>query len=1273
MTSGDGLINEPEFKGGRRDARELVTELSSDIYWEQDDQHRFTLISGTNSAMHEANRAQMIGKRRWDRHYFNMTDAAWAAHRAELEARRPFRDLELGRVNEAGEKVWVSVSGEPMFDDAGAFRGYHGVGKDITGRKRAAQLRELEHTVTRSLAEADSVPEALRGAIRAVCNTEGWDCGRYFSADARGRVLRFSAGWGVENEAVQRYIAGSAELSYGRGEGHFGRVWQSGQPIWVADVSTDERSADPALARASGMRAAFVFPVIAEGGRTIGVLGFNSRGARQQDDDLLQAIGVIGSQIGQFVQRKQAEEVLRESEFRFRTLTELTSDWYWEQDAELRFVGTGGASDARGGITPQAHVGLRRWELPQTEIVGQSWDEHRQALDARQPFTDLLLRRTPASGEVRYVSVAGRPIFDARGAFTGYSSVAKDVTNRIASELALRESEARFRSLTELTTDWYWEQDDELRFTKLDCASGDSRLLASIGRRLWDSDGVDRAAAYWQAHIAQLERRERFQDFEYSMQQPDDSREYFRTSGYPVFDEDGRFRGYRGVARNITQARRGEDDLRRFRAALDGAADAVMLVDVRTGAYLDFNETACRVFGYPREELLRMHVSDIRVDRPAAELLSDYSALAAKPGTSVTDTGLCRRKDRSVFPMEFTRQVLHTDSGQIVVTHARDLTERVRAEERESAHLRYQERVVRFGQSALVKSEPAELVEKAVQAVLEALAADAVAYLEPEPGAGELVLRAVVGVADAGAHPGAIACAEGDPLVQVLSSGTRMLTQGAKLPLAWARELRSAALIPVRSDDKVRGLLCVCYRDPDAFAAEELNFIEATASVLATALQRIDSEARLAYLAQFDPLTGLPNRTLLADRFSQMIVQAKRRDFPLAVLFIDLDEFKMVNDTLGHAGGDALLKEVAVRLQSTVRPGDTVARISGDEFAIVLADMARLDDAALVAQKLIDRLAEAVEVHGKEVFVTASVGIAAYPSDGTDAEALIGAADAAMYRAKQSGRNAYQFYTPEINQRSRARAQLGSELRRALERGEFALVYQPKFELADRRPCGAEALLRWKHPERGTVSPAEFIPVLEETGLIVPVGEWVIGRTCEDLKAWQAAGLRIGPVSVNLSARQFRLQDLDTRVKSLVVAAGIDPGLIELEITESQLMQDPDHAIRVMRALRDAGMRIAIDDFGTGYSSLAYLTRFPVGSLKIDRSFVKDMANSKDDATIVRTIIEMAHSLGYTVVAEGVETEEQANFLRLLRCEQAQGFLFARPMPALEFARFCAA
>jgi diguanylate cyclase (GGDEF)-like protein len=451
-----------------------------------------------------------------------------------------------------------------------------------------------------------------------------------------------------------------------------------------------------------------------------------------------------------------------------------------------------------------------------------------------------------------------------------------------------------------------------------------------------------------------------------------------------------------------------------------------------------------------------------------------------------------------------------------------------------------------------------------------------------------------------------------------------------------------------------------------ACGSEESKFLVTAASVLSAGLRRIDSEGRLAFLAQFDALTGLPNRALLADRFSQMIVQARRHDKPLGVLFIDLDDFKLVNDSLGHAGGDDLLKDVALRLQASVRPGDTVARISGDEFAVVLADLARVDDAAIVAQKIINQLATPFRVGGRELFVTASIGIAASPSDGADAEALLGAADAAMYRAKQAGRNGYQFFTADINQRTRARAQLGSELRRALERGEFVLAYQPKFDLRTGVACAAEALLRWRHPERGVVSPAEFIPVLEETGLIVPVGEWVLEQVCRDLKAWEAAGIALIPVAVNLSARQFRHSDLDERIRAVLRKHGVDPRLIELEVTESQVMQDPEHANRMMRALSRDGIRVAIDDFGTGYSSLSYLTRFPVAALKIDRSFVADVLDDPADATIVRTIVDMAHTLGFIVVAEGVETEAQAAFLRGLGCEQAQGYHFAKPMPEAE-------
>jgi diguanylate cyclase (GGDEF)-like protein len=449
--------------------------------------------------------------------------------------------------------------------------------------------------------------------------------------------------------------------------------------------------------------------------------------------------------------------------------------------------------------------------------------------------------------------------------------------------------------------------------------------------------------------------------------------------------------------------------------------------------------------------------------------------------------------------------------------------------------------------------------------------------------------------------------------------------------------------------------------------AETLIFLNALTSLLSQTLQRLESERRLSFLTQFDPLTGLANRALLTDRLSQMIELAKRRRTPLAMLFIDLDHFKSVNDALQHAGGDELLKETALRVQSVVRVGDLVARVSGDKFAVVLPELERPEDAALVAQKVLERLSQPYIVGGEKTFLTASVGIAAYPADGDSVEALIGAAEAAMYRAKQAGRNTCRFFNTDITRRTRARARVAQELYLALERDEFQLLYQPKIELASGQPCGAEALLRWRHPERGTISPSQFVPMLEETGLIVPVGEWVIGRACEDLKAWAAAGLKVLPVAVNLSARQFRQRFLDRTIRSLVLGAGVDPGLIELEITESHLMEDPDHAVRVMNALRDSGIRVAIDDFGTGYSSLAYLTRLPLAALKIDRSFVADALSDAADAAIVRTIIEMAHTLDFTVVAEGVETDGQMAFLRRFGCEQGQGFLFARPMSATDF------
>jgi diguanylate cyclase (GGDEF)-like protein/PAS domain S-box-containing protein len=438
-------------------------------------------------------------------------------------------------------------------------------------------------------------------------------------------------------------------------------------------------------------------------------------------------------------------------------------------------------------------------------------------------------------------------------------------------------------------------------------------------------------------------------------------------------------------------------------------------------------------------------------------------------------------------------------------------------------------------------------------------------------------------------------------------------------------------------------------------------------AALYTAFLRDISESkaakqRLLLLAHYDSLTGLPNRVLFYDRLTQLLAQSQRNDWSGALLFIDVDRFKLVNDTLGHHAGDELLRQVALRLQDSLRPGDTVGRLGGDEFALILANIAQPQDSELVAEKLMYAFRKPFEVEGQELFVTLSVGITVFPGDGLDADMLIRHADAAMYRAKEEGRNAYQFFSGEALVEASKRLSLENCLRRALDRDEFRLHFQPRVDLQSGDIVGMEALLRWQKSDGELVAPGAFVPILEETGLILPVGDWVLRQACHQLNEWQSAGLSCVPVAVNLSPRQLRNRAFPERVGQLIAQYRIDPSLLELEITETSLMRDPDEAVRLLSEIRRPGVRIAIDDFGTGYSSLAYLKRFPLDYLKIDRSFVRDLTSSPGDASIVRTIITMAHELGLRVVAEGVETQAQLDFLASHGCEEAQGFLFSRPV-----------
>ena len=592
-----------------------------------------------------------------------------------------------------------------------------------------------------------------------------------------------------------------------------------------------------------------------------------------------------------------------------------------------------------------------------------------------------------------------------------------------------------------------------------------------------------------------------------------------------------------------------------------------------------------------------------------------------------------------------------------------DITARKDFERTIVANARRESLVADLGRAALATGELDDLFGAAAQAAASAFGASAAAVFEfdERDGARHITVRAGAGL---------LARAAGlqlsGPATVLAAQPADQLLRPMFAALGESHGVKSGVDACIICADRQFGMIGVFSDDGRPFGPEDHVFLRSITNILATAIERQAAQKRLTYLAQYDALTDLPNRRHLATFLNAVIKDAAATGGRAGVMFIDLDHFKKVNDSLGHDVGDQLLVLATQRLRECVLEGDLVARLGGDEFALVLPAVGGDDDLVRLARALVETLSRPFMMGGQQLFVSASIGIARYPADGLDADTLLKNADTAMYAAKNSCRNNHQLYTAAMQEGAEQRLRLEAQLHLALEHGEFLLHYQPKVDLASGALSGFEALLRWRHPERGLVPPLEFIGLLEDSGLIIPVGEWVVQEVCTQLRAWQAQGLAVRPVAINLSARQLRQDDLAGAIERIVGASGVEPTLLEFELTESMLMADPAAAVAILGRIKELGIRLSIDDFGTGYSSLAYLKRFPLDALKIDRTFVRDLPHDSEDAAITKAVIDLAHSLNLKVVAEGVENIEQLRQLESFGCDQIQGYYIGRPVPAHE-------
>ncbi|WP_316975773.1 EAL domain-containing protein [Shumkonia mesophila] len=908
---------------------------------------------------------------------------------------------------------------------------------------------------------------------------------------------------------------------------------------------------------------------------------------------------------------------------RLDDITRLVSDWVWETDDTLKLTYLSFRIFEVLGFHSLELMGRRLSDLgtfmaEDGTPIGINW---------QTPFRDVAFEMADRDGNRKYFLVSGLPVYSTEtGVFTGVRGTARDITPRRRAEMALRDSEQRLLAVIGNLPVVLFSLDAAGVFTL--CEGKEPEALGLKSEQVIGKSAFDIYAGY-PGLVADIRRALAGEAVVSPLQIDDRS---FECAFSPVRN-DTAVTGVIGVAINITRRARAQKELHeseeRFRNLIEGSLLGIVIH--RAGKPIFANQAYATIFGYDTpEEILRLPLLDplCHLDDRQRFVRYRLDQMQGRPSPARYEFQGCRRDGTRIL-VEAQVRVVTWKGKPAVQSTIIDVTE----------HRRTVENLRKLSQA--VEQSPASVIITDTTGAIEYVNPKFVEVsgyaLEDVSGKNPRILKS-------GKTPEDVY----DALWQTITAGQEwrgeMMNRKKNGDLYW----ESVSISPIKTQNgAITHFLAV---------KEDISL-------------RKEYEKRLIQQANFDEVTGLPNRVLALDRLEQALARGLRQNHKVGLLFIDLDRFKYVNDTLGHHTGDHILKEAGARIRHCLRAADTVARLGGDEFTVIVPDLQVGIDVEPVAQKILESFGQPFHLGGREIFLTPSIGITIWPDDGGFPDELMRNADTAMYRAKEMGRNNFRFFTPELNERALARARMEHQIRHALERNEFDLHYQPLIDLATGRIVRAEALLRWCNPELGQVSPDEFIPLAEEIGLITPIGEWVLRTACRQAMVWRREGLCPERISVNVSSRQFRGLSLFDTVVGILEETGMPPTGLELEITENLLMADIPEVVDSLRRLDDLGISLSVDDFGTGYSSLSYLRRFPVSVLKIDKSFVKDVATDSDNATLVEAIITMGRSLKLEVVAEGVETGAQMGFLRQRGCDYAQGYYYSRPAPTADFRR----